>query len=98
MAKRVVFLSFMSLAYVAFLVISDFVNGDTLYPTLWLGPLVIFLAIIFMQASYDNKKEKAGVVKIRKTNAGERGIKLELDLTPEELEQESLIYFHVVVE
>lgn len=98
MAKRIVFLSFMSLVYIAFLVISDFVNGDTLYPTLWLGPLVLLLAIIFTQASYDNKQEKAGTVKIRKKETGERDIKLELDLTPEELEQESLIYFRIDVQ
>lgn len=97
MAKQIVFLSFMGLVYIGFLVVSDFVNGDTLYPTLWLGPLVLLFAIIFVQACYDNKQEKAGVVKIRKKETGDRDIKLELDLTPEELEQESLIYFRVDV-
>lgn len=98
MAKRVVFLSFMGLTYIAFLVISDFVNGDELYSTIWLGPLVVLLAVVFAYASRDNKQEKAGVVKIRKKETGERDIKLELDLTPEELEQESLIYFRIDVQ
>ncbi len=97
MAKQIVFLSFMGLVYIGFLVVSDFVNGDMLYPTLWLGPLVLLFAIIFVLACYDNKQEKAGVVKIRKKETGDRDIKLELDLTPEELEQESLIYFRVDV-
>lgn len=97
MAKRIVFLSFMGLVYLAFLVISDFVNGDELYQTLWLGPVVLILAIIFVQACYDNKQENAGTVKIRKKETGGRDIKLELDLTPEELEQESLIYFRIDV-
>ena len=97
MAKRIVFLSFMGLVYLAFLVISDFVNGDELYQTLWLGPVVLILALIFVQACFDNKQENAGVVKIRKKETGERDIKLELDLTPEELEQESLIYFRIDV-
>ena len=97
MAKRIVFLSFMGLVYLAFLVISDFVSGDELYQTLWLGPMVLILAIIFVRACYDNKQENAGTVKIRKKETGERDIKLELDLTPEELEQESLIYFRIDV-
>lgn len=97
MSKRIIFLSFMGLIYIAFLVISDFINGDTLYPTLWLGPLIVLTAIIFVQACYDTKRTDAGVVRIRKKGAGDRGIKLELDLTPEELEQEELIFFHVDV-
>lgn len=97
MAKRILFLSFMGLVYLSFLVISDFVNGDAMHPSIWVAPMVIVLAIIFVYACYDNQQANAGVVKIRKRETGERYIKLELDLTPEELEQESLIYFRIDV-
>lgn len=97
MAKRILFLSFMGLVWLAFLVISDFVNDDSLHPSMWVSPIIIVLVIIFVYACYDNKQANAGVFRIRKKETGERDIKLELNLTPEELEQESLIYFRIDV-
>lgn len=97
MAKRILFLSFMGLVYLAFLVISDFVNDDAIHPSMWVSPIIIVLVIIFVYACYDNKQANAGVFRIRKKETGERDIKLELNLTPEELEQETRIYFHIDV-
>lgn len=97
MAKRILFLSFMGLVYLTFLVISDFVKDDAIHPSMWVFPIIIVLVIIFVYACYDSKQANAGVFRIRKKETGERDIKLELNLTPEELEQETRIYFHIDV-